>query len=208
MLLTSLLLVAAAMGIPGGPYRLRVEYMDSPRGVDVLAPRFSWIPPCVPANTSAMATAAIAAGTTGDNCRMQRQSAYQIVVRRGRTADSPIIWDSGPVRSPAARNIKYGGPALAADTDYNWTLRCVVTMVTMVAMEADAAVTAATSTTETTTASSSFSTGLLTSAGWKGAAWIGASAAWPLSESQSTSQHRPFTNCYGDLAGSYRGSMK
>ena len=36
---------------------------------------------------------------------------------RGRTGDGPAVWDSGLVRLPVARNVRYGGPALAADAD-------------------------------------------------------------------------------------------
>jgi alpha-L-rhamnosidase len=76
--------------------KLRLEYLESPLGVDVAAPRFSWV---------------LDAAANGKS-----QSAYQIKVWEG----AREIWDSGRVASNATNQIAYSGPALKAHTKYSW----------------------------------------------------------------------------------------
>jgi alpha-L-rhamnosidase len=49
------------------------------------------------------------------------QTAYQIVVTR--VADQVLVWDSDKVFSSAQAYVAYGGPALANQTSYSWTVR-------------------------------------------------------------------------------------
>lgn len=49
------------------------------------------------------------------------QTAYQIIVTR--VADKMVVWDSDKVASSAQAYVPYGGPALANQTSYSWTVR-------------------------------------------------------------------------------------
>lgn len=56
------------------------------------------------------------------------QRAYRIVVSRPVLAGpdrgaAPVIWDSGEVTSAAQAFVPYGGPPLASDTTYRWTVQ-------------------------------------------------------------------------------------
>jgi alpha-L-rhamnosidase len=51
------------------------------------------------------------------------QSAYRVVVRRTDPAHGGIAWDSGPVDSARQGFVAYGGPPLAADAAYQWTVQ-------------------------------------------------------------------------------------
>ena len=197
------IVLALRAGGPPAPSRLRVEYADSPRGIDAVVPRFSWVPPCVDGSASA-AEAGVITGQSraagGDECREQKQASYQIVVRRGSTA-GPVIWDSGLASSPST-NVHYGGTALEPDADFSWTVRSTVASTA--------------GKTRGSAASSSFSTGLQSRADWKDAAWVGAPPVWsPYTAPHSRSpehaqrpQHSSGTSCFDNLAGTYRGSMK
>ena len=55
--------------------------------------------------------------------RSAAQSAYQIVVRRTDPGRAATVWDSGPVSSAQQTFVPYGGPALAGDGAYEWTVR-------------------------------------------------------------------------------------
>eukprot|EP00658_Telonema_sp_P-2_P052760 TRINITY_DN4103_c0_g1_i5.p1 TRINITY_DN4103_c0_g1~~TRINITY_DN4103_c0_g1_i5.p1 ORF type:complete len:454 (+),score=88.83 TRINITY_DN4103_c0_g1_i5:167-1528(+) len=76
------------------PYRLRVEYIQAPRGVDKPSPRFSW--------------------ALSDDDPLSIQQAYRIVV----STDSALTWDSGRVESNISMNVKYAGSPLAPNADY------------------------------------------------------------------------------------------
>ena len=135
---------AAAAANPAAPVRMRVEYMDEPRGVDVAYPlRFTW------------------AAAAAHGARNQTQSAYQIVVTeqsgRGVTPGAAVVWDSGRVEGSVSQNVPLGASVkLAADTAYRWSV-CWW----------DAAAAPSPASTATST------TGIYTEADWKGAAWIG-----------------------------------
>src|SRR3954470_8711436 len=47
------------------------------------------------------------------------QSAYEIVVGDGRRS----VWDSGEVASPEQTDVAYGGPPLASNASYEWSVR-------------------------------------------------------------------------------------
>jgi len=83
--------------------QLRCEYAESPRNIDVLAPRFSWV------ITSTL--------------RGQQQTAYQIRVsdkvsdlhnRKGN------MWDSGKISSGNTIHIPYQGLSLSGNSRYYW----------------------------------------------------------------------------------------
>lgn len=80
---------------------LQVEYRNTPLGIDVAQPRFSW----------QMAT------TAGE--RGYAQSAYQIQVNDARGS---AVWDSGRVDSAASLGVVYAGRPLQPATRYAWTV--------------------------------------------------------------------------------------
>ena len=78
---------------------MKVEYAETPLGVDVANPRFSWRMECTSLE------------------RGINQTAYQIVV----TDDhGKIVWDSEKVESDVSLNIKYSGETLIPATRYIW----------------------------------------------------------------------------------------
>ena len=85
------------------PYELRVEYLKNPLGVDVLRPRFSWIP------------------THAE--RGEKQTAYQILVSKTPEVKTGEVWDSGRVESSQSVNVPYGGLPLAGRQRYYWKVR-------------------------------------------------------------------------------------
>ena len=85
---------------------LRCEYRVDPEGIDVPAPRLSWI-------------------LTSD-ARNQAQTAYQILVAGERLkleADQGDLWDSGKVDSSQASQIGYAGKPLRAHQECWWKVR-------------------------------------------------------------------------------------
>ncbi|MCM1311278.1 MAG: glycoside hydrolase family 78 protein [Bacteroides sp.] len=80
---------------------LCVEYTETPLGIDVVRPRFSWQ----------------LVDKEGSNGLMQ--TAYRIVVKdeQGRT-----VWDSGKQNADTSLNIEYSGEALKPETRYDWTV--------------------------------------------------------------------------------------
>ncbi|MCU4975481.1 glycoside hydrolase family 78 protein [Halobacteria archaeon AArc-m2/3/4] len=81
------------------PTRLRVEHLETPRGLEPKAVRFSWnAPPAV--------------GT---------QTGYR--VRVCIDGDGSEVWDSGSIESASSSDIPYAGPALEPRTTYAWTVR-------------------------------------------------------------------------------------
>ncbi|MGD8898279.1 MAG: hypothetical protein PVJ73_19785, partial [Acidobacteriota bacterium] len=86
---------------PFAPARLQVEYSDTPLGIDVEAPRFSW-----------------QMRGPGDQ-RGHSQSAYRIVVTH---PEDSVVWDSAKVASDVSLAIPYAGVRLDASTRYAWSL--------------------------------------------------------------------------------------
>jgi len=75
--------------------------LESPLGIDVPAPRFSY--------------------ALLHSSRGQFQSVYEIVVSYA--PNGAVVWDSGKVSSNVTTNIPYAGStALKSDTDYTWTV--------------------------------------------------------------------------------------
>ena len=80
---------------------LQVDYRNTPLGIDVAQPRFSW----------QMAT------TAGE--RGCAETAYQIQVKDPKGA---VVWDSKRIESSDSLAIKYAGNPLKAATRYTWTV--------------------------------------------------------------------------------------
>ena len=91
------------------PVKLRCEYLANPKGVDVAAPRLSWILQSNDANALA-----------------QAQTAYRVRVDSSK-ADSDAklgkVWDSGWVESNETAHIVYKGDKLQSDSSYFWTVQ-------------------------------------------------------------------------------------
>ncbi|WP_436930837.1 family 78 glycoside hydrolase catalytic domain [Halosimplex halobium] len=89
------------------PTDLTVEYERAPGNVDPTdEPRFGW--------------------RIVTDRRGARQTAYRVVVGRDRervAAGRGDLWDSGRVDSERATSIAYGGPDLAADATYYWSVK-------------------------------------------------------------------------------------
>ncbi|MCC2606541.1 alpha-L-rhamnosidase [Planctobacterium marinum] len=85
----------------GSLHRLQVEYRQTPLGIDVTQPRFSW-------------QMANARGIRG-----QYQQAYRILVKN---SNDEVAWDSGRVFSSDSLHIVYQGWPLQACTTYNWAV--------------------------------------------------------------------------------------
>lgn len=81
---------------------LKVEYEQTPLGIDVENPRFSW----------QMQVGQLAA-------RGYAQTAYRITVT---DEQDKLVWDSGKVDSDCSLNVEYAGLALRPATRYAWHL--------------------------------------------------------------------------------------
>ena len=91
------------------PARLRLEYRDNPLGIDVAAPRLSWL------DTSA-----------DPKARGLRQTAYRILVassERALGAGQGDLWDTGKVASGDSAQIVYGGKPLASGAQAFWKVQ-------------------------------------------------------------------------------------
>jgi alpha-L-rhamnosidase len=77
-----------------------VEYEETPLGIDVEKPRFSW---------------QMASGKRG-----QSQSAYRITVN---DQEGQEVWNTGKIESGISLNIEYAGKPLQPATQYNWILQ-------------------------------------------------------------------------------------
>ena len=105
LLLAGLPAMAAAIH----PRQLRLEYRENPLGIDVAAPRFSWLV------TSHDAEA-----------RGLRQTAYRILVASSESAlraGSGDLWDSGKVVSSDSAQIVYAGKPLVSRAVAFWKVQ-------------------------------------------------------------------------------------
>jgi len=107
--LIALASVCLAVPVPGAasarasapgliPAQPRCEYRVNPLGIDVTAPRLSWI---------------VKSGERG-----QKQTAYQVLVASDEAAlqrDLGDLWDSGQVQSDETTAIVYAGKPLSSD---------------------------------------------------------------------------------------------
>ncbi len=80
---------------------LLVDYTETPLGIDVEKPTFSWqmIAP--------------------EGERGYSQSAYQLVVKDEK---GTVVWDTGKIESDESVGIQYAGEDLEATTRYTWTV--------------------------------------------------------------------------------------
>lgn len=86
--------------------QLRCEYLDNPVGIDVTAPRLSWV--------------------LESSERGQGQSAYQVLVASSIEKLAPgqaDIWDSGQVASDQSTQVAYAGKPLVSGQRCCWTVR-------------------------------------------------------------------------------------
>src|SRR5260370_36702576 len=98
----------AAPNGPGAPLALTVDGLAAPIGLGQGDIFFGW--------------------HVNDNRFGAAQSAYRIVGARaglagGRRGSAAAVWDSGKVLSADEAFVPYGGPALAPDTTYRWTVQ-------------------------------------------------------------------------------------
>ncbi|HLX13132.1 MAG TPA: family 78 glycoside hydrolase catalytic domain, partial [Bacteroidota bacterium] len=113
VLLTCMLLIGATASTAGTkssgilhPTHLTCEYLVDPLGIDIAAPRLSWI--------------------LESSQRKQRQSACQILVSstmENLHADNGDWWDSKKLDGDRSINVRYSGKELAAGTAYVWKVR-------------------------------------------------------------------------------------
>jgi alpha-L-rhamnosidase len=100
---------AAAHATPAGigpPRALTVDGLRAPIGLGPTDVQFAW--------------------QVNDPRPGARQTAYRIVVTRValiRTVPPAPVWDSGEIASSDQAFIPYGGPPLAADAVYQWTVQ-------------------------------------------------------------------------------------
>ena len=90
---------------PGAPRALTVDDDTAPLGVTG-TPQFGW--------------------QVVDTDPNETQTAYEVVVASTPTTDpvdKTVVWDSGKVASSQQLYVPYGGPALAADSTWYWTVR-------------------------------------------------------------------------------------
>ncbi|MGO9010174.1 MAG: family 78 glycoside hydrolase catalytic domain [Bryobacteraceae bacterium] len=105
LLLAGFPLIAAAVH----PHQLRLEYRDNPLGIDVTAPRFSWL-----------------VTSSHPKARGLHQTAYRILVatsERALRAGSGDLWDSGKVASADSAQIVYAGKPLASGVAAFWKVK-------------------------------------------------------------------------------------
>ncbi len=99
---------ASGEGISSGirADRLRCEYLENPVGIDVEAPRLSWV--------------------VSGSGRGVRQTAYRILAAstaEGLDAGTGDLWDSGRVESSSAAQIPYEGAPVGSRTRVYWKVR-------------------------------------------------------------------------------------
>lgn len=92
-------LLAASSAQAFDLHTLRVEYTDTPLGIDTPSPRFSW--------------------QMQSDVNGTRQSAYQISLL---DPSGREVWNSGRTSTSEALGIAYQGPQLAPETRYDWHL--------------------------------------------------------------------------------------
>ncbi|MBP1767797.1 MAG: alpha-L-rhamnosidase, partial [Candidatus Aminicenantes bacterium] len=88
---------------PQPPSGLRCEYLVDPLGVDIAAPRLSWI--------------------LEHSERGQGQTSYEILVSSQPGVEEGDIWASGKVDSAESFHIVYSGKPLLSGRSYYWKVR-------------------------------------------------------------------------------------
>lgn len=119
--------------------RLRVEYVDSPLGVDTRVPRFSWalehpgrsitqasyrlqVWECPPSSLDVHNGNRDPADVSSSNGLYHTRRGAANADRDLLPPGAVQVWDSGVVRSNRTLNIEYGGGQLRSDTDYVWAV--------------------------------------------------------------------------------------
>eukprot|EP01084_Bolivina_argentea_P047029 86638_1 len=93
-----------AISIAIRPYRLRVEYMENPYGIDVASPRFFW----------AVDTAGVRGGD---------QTAYELKIYNiSSTGVQTLVADTGKVTSNKTSQIIVDKFTVTSHTDYKWNV--------------------------------------------------------------------------------------
>jgi alpha-L-rhamnosidase len=85
---------------------LRCEYLVAPAGIDVRAPRLSWI--------------------VESSARAQKQTAYQVLIAGDRDTlarDQGNLWDSGRVAGDETSAVVYAGRPLRSHQECFWKVR-------------------------------------------------------------------------------------
>lgn len=85
---------------------LRTEYLENPKGIDVLNPRFSWV--------------------LEAEGRNRYQTAYRILVSSSQeklNQNEGDIWDSGKIMSSDTNQIEYDGISLTSNNTYYWKVK-------------------------------------------------------------------------------------
>jgi hypothetical protein len=88
------------------PEYLRCEYKVNPLGIDVKAPRLSWI--------------------AASKARAQKQTAYRILVAVSEeklAADNGDLWDTGKIKSNETAQIVYEGKPLKSEMQCFWKVK-------------------------------------------------------------------------------------
>lgn len=91
------------------PDRLRCEYLENPKGIDVLQPRLSWV--LQPTDNAGYG---------------QMQTAYRVIVASSQDLLERNIgdmWDSQWIRSDQMQLIDYRGKTLVSDRTYYWKVK-------------------------------------------------------------------------------------
>jgi len=104
LLMAFTVLISTANGM--SVHNLRCEYLENPIGIDITAPRLSWI--------------------LQSDERGQRQTAYQVMVASTPellAAEQGDLWASGKVVSDQTLHIVYAGSALTARQQCHWKVR-------------------------------------------------------------------------------------
>lgn len=100
LVLLALLACTREPAVPFSVDGLQVEYMETPLGIDVAAPRFSW-------------------KMVSDQYD-QQQSCYRIDVKEAATGRP--VWSSEPLPSDVSVGVVYDGEPLKPATRYDWTV--------------------------------------------------------------------------------------
>lgn len=88
------------------PVSLTCEYVENPLGIDITAPRFSWV--------------------VQSEARNQFQSGYELQISETEKAfngNASLLWQSGKVTNAQNIQIEYGGPALQSFKRYYWRVK-------------------------------------------------------------------------------------
>ena len=88
------------------PERLRCEYRQDPKGIDVTSPRLSW--------------------TLTSSQREQRQTAYRILVASSMNTlqqDQGDLWDTGKIQSDETVAVIYAGSSLTSGMECFWKVK-------------------------------------------------------------------------------------